>query len=390
MTETAVFDQTLQVGAQAQQVEVRAETEAVQTTSATQGTVLASQTIAGLPLTVRNYTSLLGLSAGAVSSVANAGALGRGTQEIAVNGATVAQNDYSMDGVSVVNPTGSGTTADGGGTPGMGIVNPEAIQEFKIQTSLMDAGYGRNPGASVNVVTKSGTNQFHGSAFEFFRNTFLNSNDFFRKMSPPIGGVPNNGRQVLNQNQYGGSLGGPVKRDKLFFFAAYQETWQKNGVSILGSSNPTLVGIPQGDRSNTAVFQAALGAAFCPGGSATIGGGATVNGPAAGTKVACNGSNINPVAVALLQLKNPDGSYYIPSSTTGVNQNVLFSDPAFDKEHQAVGNLDYLINSKNTLSVRWFLTQVPQSIEFDCGFSAVIGTSSTPLPAKYPRDCKLL
>jgi len=390
VTETAVFDQTLQVGAQAQEVQVRAETEEVQTTSATQGTVLSGQNITSLPLTVRNYISLLGLSAGAVSSVANAGALGRGTQEIAVNGSSVNQNDYSMDGVSVVNPTGSGSTADGGGTPGMGIVNPEAIQEFKIQTSLFDAGYGRNPGASVNVVTKSGTNQYHGSAFEFFRNTDLNSNDFFRKMSPPIGGVANNGREVLNQNQYGGSLGGPVKKDKVFFFAAYQETWQKNGVSILGSSDPTLVGIPQGDRSNTSAFQAALGAAFCPGGSATIGGGAGVNGPAAGTKVACNGSNINPVAVALLQLKNPNGSYYIPSSTTGVNQNVLFSSPALDKEHQAVGNVDYLISSKNTLSVRWFLTQVPQSIAFDCGFSAVIGTSELPCLPDTPGTVNYL
>ena len=69
-------------------------------------------------------------------------------------------------------------------TPGLRIANPDAIQEFKIQTSLFDAGYGRNPGANVNVVTKSGTNQFHGTAFEFFRNTALNANDFFRKISP--------------------------------------------------------------------------------------------------------------------------------------------------------------------------------------------------------------
>ena len=103
------------------------------------------------------------------------------------------------------------------------------MQEFKIQTSLFDAGYGRNPGANVNVVTKSGTNQFHGTAFEFFRNTDLNANDFFRKISPPVNGVPNDGRQVLNQNQYGGVFGGPVKKDKLFFFTSFQETWQKNG-----------------------------------------------------------------------------------------------------------------------------------------------------------------
>jgi Carboxypeptidase regulatory-like domain len=368
VTETAILDQTLQVGAQTQQVEVRGEAETVQTSTATQGTVLSNQTIMDLPLNVRNYTALLGLSAGANTSVGNAGALGRGTQEIAVNGAAVTQNNYSMDGVSVVNASGSGTTADAGGSTGMGVVNPDAIQEFKIQTSLFDAGYGRNPGASVNVVTKSGTNQFHGAAFEFFRNTALNANDYFRKLNP----APNNTRQVLNQNQFGGAVGGPVKKDKLFFFAAYQETQQKNGVTIFGASNPTLVGIPLGDRTNTAAFQAALGSVFCPAGTS---GGSTRLG---GTQVACNGANINPVAVKLLQLKNPDGSYFIPSSTTGKNQNVSYSSPALYKEHQAVGNMDYLINGKNTLAARWFFSQIPEKVQFGCGVTGVVGTSILP------------
>jgi hypothetical protein len=93
------------------------------------------------------------------------------------------------------------------------------IAEFKIQTSTYDAGYGRNPGANVNVVTKSGTNAFHGAAFEFFRNTALNANDWFRNTT---GGS----KLIDNQNQYGGVIGGPVKKDKLFFFASYQETGQ--------------------------------------------------------------------------------------------------------------------------------------------------------------------
>ncbi len=241
--------------------------EAVQTATSTVGTVVNSETMTATPLTSRNYTNLLGLSAGANAGVFNAANLGRGSQDIAVNGSSHRPEQL---------PTGrgvhrsfarSGGAADGGGNVGMGIVNPDAIQEFKIQTSVYDAGYGRNPGANVNVVTKSGTNQFHGTAFEFFRNTDLNANDFFRKISPPVNGMPNDGRQVLNQNQYGGSFGGPVKKDKVFFFASYQETWQKNGISPDGYSTPTLVGIPRGDRSNTAAFQAALGAAFCPGGS---------------------------------------------------------------------------------------------------------------------------
>jgi hypothetical protein len=367
VTETDVLDETLQVGAQTQQVEVRADVEAVQTASATVGTTITGNGVASLPLTARNYTTVLGLAAGANVGVYNATQLGRGTQNIVVNGAGVAQNNYQQDGASMINTAGTGTGADSGNaTTGIGIVNPDSIQEFKIQTSNYDAGYGRNIGANVNVVTKSGTNQFHGAAFEFFRNTVLNANDFFRKMSPPVNGVPNNARQVLNQNQYGGALGGPVKKDKLFFFASYQETWQKNGIAPAGYSTPTLVGIPPGDRS-TALFKQQLGAAFCPGGSATIGGGATVNGPVqGGTKVACNGSNINQIALNLLNFKLANGSYYVPGSSTGVNQNVTFSLPAHYTEHQGIGNFDYLINSRNTVAGRYFYSSIGTNGPIGC------------------------
>ena len=368
VTETAVLDQVLQVGSQTQQVEVSGETEAVQTANSTVGTVLGSQTITDLPLTSRNYTTLLGLSSGANAGVYDAANMGKGSQEISVNGSTTDQNDYQMDGASIVNIGARGLTGDFGANPGIAIVNPDAIQEFKIQTSLYDAGYGRNPGANVNVVTKSGTNQYHGSAFEFFRNTALNANDFFRKLSP----APNNTRQVLNQNQFGGTFGGPVKKDKLFFFISYQETRQKNGISQAGYSDPTLVGIPQGAR-NTAAFQAALGAAFCPGGSA-----AGTTKATSVVQVACNGSNINPVALNLLNLKNADGSYYIPSSSTGINQNTTFSLPATFQEHQAIGNFDYVVNDKNTLSGRWFYGDDVTNASMGCGATATAITLCLP------------
>ncbi len=360
VTETAVLNEVLQVGTQTQQVEVRAETEAVQTTTTTVGTVVNSQTMTQMPLTSRNYTNLLGLSAGANSSVFNAANLGRGSTEISVNGGSTEQNNYQQDGAEIVNWTTNGFTAD------IAVVNPDSVEEFKIQTSMFDAGYGRRPGASTNVVTKSGTNEFHGTAFEFFRNTDLNANDFFRKLN--VAPLPN-GRPALNQNQYGGVIGGPIKKDKLFFFAAFQETWQKNGLSSSGASTPILVGIPTGTRSAVygSPWVTALGAAFCPGGPATIGGGASVNGPsiktAGYTSVACNGSNINPVALNILNLKNPDGSYFIPSSGTAGNLSTFYSIPATYREHQPIGNFDYVINQKNTLSGRWSyfnaLTNVP-------------------------------
>jgi hypothetical protein len=376
VTETTVLDQVLQVGGQAQQVEVKSEAETVQTTNSTLGTVVAGQTLTALPLTSRNYTTLLGLAAGANVGVYNAASMGRGSQDIVVNGSGIAQNNYSMDGASIVNFSTNGKTSDSASTPGIAIVNPDAIQEFKIQTSLYDAGYGRKPGANVNVVTKSGTNQFHGTAFEFFRNTALNANDYFRKISPPIGGVAANGKQVLNQNQYGGTIGGPIKKDKLFFFGAFQETQQRNGIAPAGYSTPTLVGIPQGDRSNTAAFRSALGAAFCPTGTGVAGTtGRTSNG---GTQVACNGANINPVAINILQLKNADGSYYVPSSSTGINQNTTFSSPAKFTEPQATGNFDYLINDKNTFSGRYFYSRAKSEASMGCGVTSTTVTLCLP------------
>ncbi len=377
VTETAVLDQTLQVGAQSQQVTVTGEAEAVDTSSSTVGNVVDSNAMTSMPLTSRNYTNLLGLAAGANANVFNAANMGRGSQDIAVNGATIAQNNYSMDGASIVNFTTNGNTADGGSNPGIGIVNPDAIQEFKIQTSMFDAGYGRKPGANVNVVTKSGTNQIHGSAFEFFRNTVLNANDFFRSENAP---PQPNGRPVLNQNQFGGAFGGPIKKDKLFYFVSYQETQQKNGLSPAGYATPTLVGIPSGDRT-TAAFKSALGLAFCPAGTPGFPGAGSAGGTAitaGSTPISCTGSNINPVALTLLQLKNPDGSYYIPGSSTGVNQSVALSLPATYDEHQAIGNFDYVINQKNTLAGRWSYSGDRTNATMDC--SATGTTVSQCLP----------
>jgi hypothetical protein len=366
VTESPVFDQKLEVGTATEQVTVEANVETLQTASSSMGTVVGSATATSIPLTTRNYTNLLGLSAGANASVNNASALGRGGMEIAVNGASTAQNTFQMDGVSVVNYASNGVATESNTYPTIGIPNPDTIAEFKIQTSLYDAGYGRNPGANVNVVTKSGTNALHGTAFEFFRNTELNANDFFRNRS---GGS----KQVLNQNQFGGVLGGPIKKDKLFYFASYQQTWQKNGIASQGySTGITLAPIPGGDRSNTAAFTQALGAAFC-GFQTNPGGG----GAGAGTQVACNGSNINPIAVKFLQAKTADGSYFIPSSgTSAFKSGVTFSQPAYDKEYQGMLNLDYLMSAKNTIAFRFYRSYEPQTISF-LGAAYLPGTPAT-------------
>ena len=387
VTETTTLNRQMQVGTQSQQVVVEGEAvEAVQTANATLGDVIGGASATSLPLTTRNYTNLLGLSSGASASVFNASSLGKGSTDISVNGATIAQNTLQMDGVPIMTSSATGNLTENGNNPGMGYVSPDAMEEFKIQTSLFDAGYGRGPGANVNLVTKSGTNQFHGSAFEFFRNTALNANDFFR--SENVAPLPN-GRPVLNQNQFGGVIGGPVKKDKLFFFASYQGTRQINGAAAQGFSTPFLFPFtpPGGDaaRANTATYSAYLCSEFAPGG--VDGGKSQPGGQSVGAGVQlCGGSpagapNISSVALAILQAKNPDGTYLIPGAPGAVTSNgntsvgvkTTFSSPAHFTENQVLGNMDYNINDKNTLAVRYFWTTDPTTIPFGCGSGGAVG-----------------
>jgi hypothetical protein len=353
VTETPVLDQTLQIGSQTEQVTVEAQTEALQTSSSTLGTVVSSATVTALPLSTRNYTQILGLSAGTSGGVGNATAFGRGTLDLSVNGNDPGKNNFQMDGVAIGNMTDRATAQDLYGIlTGIAIPNPDAIQEFKVQTSTYDASYGRNPGANVNVVTKSGSNAFHGSAFEFFRNAQLNANDFFynRDTCPTFSGsCP---KQVLNQNQFGGAIGGPIKRDKLFFFGSYQGTRQLNGIAAEGLTSAYLPPIPAGDRSAPG-FAAALAKENC---------GYTTLLPAfLSPQLNCDGSNISPVALKILQAKNADGSYYFPGSGTDVYGQRAYSIPATHHEDQVVANGDYLINSANTLAARYFYSRDPQT-----------------------------
>jgi hypothetical protein len=350
VTETPVLDRRLEVGQIGDQVTVTTAVEALDTATSTLGTTVESKTVTALPLSNRNYTQILGLSAGASVGVNNATAFGKATQDMSVNGNDPAQNNFQMDGVAINNVANSGSSNDSGIYAGIGIPNPDAIAEFKIQTSTYDASYGRNPGANVNVVTKSGTNQFHGTAFEFFRNSVLNANSFFYNRDDPASATR---KQVFNQNQFGGVLGGPIKKDKLFVFGSYQGTRQKNGVAAQGQTNGALLPpIPGGDRSAPG-FQAALAAANCNFPTLI---------PPFGGSLNCDGSNISPVAMKILQLKNTDGSYYVPSSGTAGFKTVSFSQPAIYKEDQVLVNGDYLLNSKNTIATRFFYTRNPQQI----------------------------
>lgn len=287
--------------------------------------------IKSLPLSTRNFTQAAGLSAGVSSQVANATNVGINTQSSHVGSGNT--NNYLMDGVSVA------TSLSGAAAPG--IPNPDAIQQNEVKSWTYDAGVGQYGGANIGVVTKSGSNAFHGTLFEFIRNDILNANDYFLKRK----GYP---EPVLKQNQFGGTFGGPINKDKLFFFGSYQGTRQSNGIAASGfSPNVTLPPMP------TMRTAAELGALYC--GSSGYFGGVTV---------ACDGSNINPVALSLLNLKLANGSYYIPGSGNGSYEAVPYTIPAKFDEDQFLVNTDYKINDKNTVIERFFYSRDPQVSNF--------------------------
>ncbi|MBV8903358.1 MAG: TonB-dependent receptor, partial [Acidobacteriia bacterium] len=234
--------------------------------------------------------------------------------------------------------------------------------------------YGRNPGANVNVVTKSGTNTWHGAAFEFFRNAQLNANDFFynRDTCRTQFAGQSCPKQVLNQNQFGGVLGGPIKKDKLFIFGSYEGTRQRNGVNIAGNSNIALYPIiPAGDRTSPQFVQQLIAAncnlpAFGPGGVVTSG------------VLPCSATSVSPVALKIIQVKNADGSYYFPTHTT-FGDPLSFNSPAVFSENQYMVNGDYLPNSKNTLAMRFFYSTDPRTLEFNTPIGGALPGAPEPL-----------
>ncbi len=400
-TETATVNRALEVGAVTQTVTVETTTQVLQTESATLGGTVSGDQIRALPMANGNYTEILSLAPGTAAPVENATAIGKGTQDISANGVDPGSNNFMMDGVAVDNIANSGSANDGTIYTGIPIPSPDAIQEFKVQTSAYDASYGRNPGAIVNVTTKSGTNEFHGSAFEFFRNTALNANNFFLKSSQLASGVANK-PPVFDQNQFGGTLGGPIKKNKLFFFFSYRGTRAKNAAAPQGQTfgaqlfQPT---VPGGPILKTIDSYAALGSrgtcpspVFGPNGTDTL----TVSNcdaTAQAFATAMNIANSNIVGLRLFQLttgtpKNPmaggvPNNYYIPSpisdpqfcnDATGICN---FNIPSIYTENQYVANGDWVINSKETLSMKYFYSHNP--------YTTYLGQAGGDLPGT-PED----
>src|SRR5258708_23184906 len=196
VTETTRIIAKLSPHAVEQNIQVQAEVQAVDTSDATTGQAIDSGTIRALPLATQNFQQLLTLSTGAQSDLNAASQLGRGSVHIEVNGQREDNNNYLIEGVSATDYNVAELTT----TP---LPNPDVVQEFKVSTSLYDASQGRNGGGNINAILKSGPHAFHGNAYEFFRNTVLDANEFFlnQTRSP---------RPEIKQNLFRASLGGHI------------------------------------------------------------------------------------------------------------------------------------------------------------------------------------
>ena len=367
-------------------VEVQAEVQTVETTTPTTGQAIEANTIRTLPLATQNFQQILTLSTGVQSELNASAQLGRGSNKIFVNGQREDNNNYLIEGISA-------TDYNVAQTNNVPLPSPDVIGEFKVQTSLYDASQGRNGGGNVNAILKTGTKDFHGDLYEFFRNDVLNANEYFLNRA----GRP---RPPVKQNIFGGSLGGPLGRDaKLgFFFVNYQGTRQRSGLSPgTAINNPGLPILPL-DRSNASLISAFSSPATAP----------TANNPAGCPAVPIV---IDPVTSALLNFRSNqfggDASGHLFPTLPGtpgvtVNPNTcapsintapfIFSRPGRYTDDQFTTTWDREFrDGKDKLSARFFFSNSDSFLPFGAGglqasLGATLASSVNANDLDFPFD----
>ena len=308
----------LQVGSVTETVEVQANASLVETKENSVSSVVDQERIQELPLDGRQATQLI---------------ITLGAAAYGDSGDTGSKTFWSSTRISVGGGQGNGTAylLDGGDhTDAMSNVNmpfpfPDALQEFSVDTSAVSSRFGEHPGATVNAVTKSGSNQFHGNLFEFIRNGDMDARNFFA----PV-------HDSLKRNQFGGTAGGKAITDKLFFFGGYQGTRNR-------SNPPQSIGHIPTAASLTGDFSTLASAACQSNGKAL-----TLKGPT-GTPYPNNQipmSALNPVALAI-------ASKYLPVSSADQCGKVTYGIPVTGDEDQLVGRVDWVQNAKHTLFGRY-------------------------------------
>ncbi len=370
VTETTALNIPLEIGAITETVDVQAVPELVQTNSSALGNVTDQRMVENLPLVTRNYTQILGLSPGVSGEVNNSASIGRGNSSQAAatggystGGNSTNDNNFQMNGTEVNDLMGEGEIS--GGIP---VPNPDSIEEFKVQTGQYDASYGRNAGANVDVVTKSGTNAFHGDVWEYFRNTALNANDYFLKQQ-------NRPRGVLNQNQFGFTLGGPILKDKVMFFVSYQGTRERDGLdSAVGCLTsgflPPFLTNGAGSRTAAALAQEFHGQMGLLGGTVS------------------SAADISPSALATLNAQLPGGGFLISAAQNPTTGESTFSSPCQYTDDQFISNLDWYQTEKSHFSGKFFFMDSNQVAPFPSNQFGIPAASLGGFPQTIPNGTR--
>jgi Carboxypeptidase regulatory-like domain len=314
----------LQVGQVSSVLEVQAAANMVETSSNVIGQVVDQQRVSELPLNGRNVTQLIALFGAAVPNTGGGLATNLNYPTVAAFSIAGGQNNatnYFLDGA---------THIDSRTNVGLPLPFPDALQEFKVETSTLPANYGSHPGGAVNAVTKSGTNAVHGDAFWFVRNGAMNARNFFA----PV-------RDSLKRNQYGGVVGGPIVKDKLFFFEGYQGTTQRTApatniafvptADVLAGNFQTILSPPCQAKQVNLPSSIANNNVLLPG-------------------------LINPVALKVASL--------LPVSTDPCGK-ITYGIPSNSDEYQSVTKIDWQRTSKDQIFARYFITDYTLQSYYD-------------------------
>jgi hypothetical protein len=344
------LDIKLELGATSQQVTVEASSVMVNSVSPVLSQVLEQERVVSLPLNGRNAADLTLLVPGTVIANGHGVQQGNtkqvpGAESIAVNGARADQIGYNLDGAS---------NEDLMSNTNNPFPFPDALQEFSVQTNSFDTQYGANVGAVVNVVTKSGTNSWHGGGFEFVRNRVFNANNYFSATRDP-----------LKRNQFGGVIGGPIKQGHSFIFFGYQATRIRTVANGMTAILPTAANMT-GDFSNYATVNPGN-----PKGKIV-----QIVNPATGAPfVGDKGLPVDPVAVAFTK--------YLPIAAAGADGRITFGLPDVENVNEYVTRFDQVVRGKDKLFARFYLDRYKHAPPYDGKSLLTDGTGSTVQTQNY-------
>src|SRR6202046_84068 len=353
-------DVVLKPGQLSQQVVVSGENvPVVETSTDTLGGSFQNTQVEDLPINGRDYTKLLIMVPGTAGEPNGGGDSPGAYGLFSSNGSRGRSNNYLLDGTDMNDGYRNLPAINQGGvfgTPGT-ILPEDSIQELSVLSNT-EAEYGRNSGSVVNIITKSGGNTFHGSAFEDFRNAVLNARNFFNEVGQP--------KDAFRNNQFGGTLGGPIVKDKVFFYASYEG--QREGMAITSlNSVPTLNDGIAGDPNDYTQAIASLGGTV----------------PCTSTVIACvnaNASVINPTILNLYNLCNANGhcsGFHDVWPTTSA-----IGGPASNNLDSAIGKIDYNVNANNQISGRYFFGSSNQSFPLGVGGGNNLANTNTNAPIR--------